>query len=289
MALRRKVCIRGMYGLGDSIYQRAFVRQFPGAFLRTPWPELYSDLDVQFVRSDTRLRTQRKNEEKTSVVYVREPVRPSEVLTIFYGPDELRKGSIVDAMTWQFGRAASVFDLPSYGESPVSADKPIAVIRPATVRTEWANPARNPDPKYLAEAARELRKHFYVVSLADLEDGEEWLVGEPPECDLQLHRGELSLTEMLALVEHAAVVVSGVGWALPAAICYHTPVFIVQGGFGAHNAPHVVTDPDMDLSRVGWAQPDDYCMCASMEHDCNKHITDFTMIFKGWLHDIVLK
>lgn len=101
---RRKVCIRGMYGLGDSIYQRAFVRQFPGAFLRTPWPELYSDLDVQFVRSDTSLRTQRKNEEKTSVVYVRDPVRPSEVLTIFYGPDELKKGSIVDAMTWQFGR-----------------------------------------------------------------------------------------------------------------------------------------------------------------------------------------
>ena len=223
------------------------------------------------------------------MTYVREPARPSEVLTIFYGPEELKKGSIVDAMTWQFGKAASVFDLPSYGESPVTADKPIAVIRPATVRKEWANPARNPDPKYLAAAARELRKHFYVVSLADLEEDEEWLVGEQPEADLQLHQGELSLTEMLALVEHAAVVVSGVGWALPAAICYQTPVFIVQGGCGAHNAPHIVTDPDMDLSRVGWAQPDDYCMCASMDHDCSKHIYGFNDKFKGWLHDIVLK
>lgn len=61
---RRKVCIRGMYGLGDSIYQRAFVRQFPGAFLRTPRPELYSDLDVNFVRSNTALRTQRKTKSK---------------------------------------------------------------------------------------------------------------------------------------------------------------------------------------------------------------------------------
>lgn len=55
----------------------------------------------------------------------------------------------------------------------MQVDKPVAVIRPATVRKEWANPARNPDPKYLADAARELRKHFYVVSLADLEEGEE--------------------------------------------------------------------------------------------------------------------
>ena len=69
---------------------------------------------------------------------------------------------------------------------------------------------------------------------------------------------------------------------------YKTPVFIVQGGCCAHNAPHIVTDPDMDLSRVGWAQPDDYCMCASMEHDCSKHITGFLEKFKGWLHDIVL-
>lgn len=113
--------------------------------------------------------------------FVLEPSRPSEILTIFYGPDELSKGSIIDAMTWQFGKVASVFDLPSFGESAVQPDKPVAVIRPATVRKEWANPARNPDPKYLAEAARELRKHFYVVSLADLEKGEEWLVGEPPE------------------------------------------------------------------------------------------------------------
>jgi hypothetical protein len=284
---KSKVCIRGMYGLGDSVYQRAFVRQIPGAYLRTPWPELYSDLDVNFVRSNTTLRTQRKNEEKTNIVFVREPARPSEVLSIFYGPEELKRGSIIDAMTWQFGRVATIFDLPTFGESPVKADKPIAVIRPATVRKEWANPARNPDPKYIAAAARKLRKNFYVVSLADLEAGEEWLVGETPEADLYLHAGELSLTQTLALVEHAAVVVSGVGWALPVAICYQTPVFIIQGGCGAHNAPHIVTDPGMDLSRVGWAQPDEYCMCASMVHDCSKHISGFNKKIKGWLNEIV--
>ncbi|OSK27556.1 hypothetical protein EAMG_05373 [Escherichia coli M056] len=289
MTLKRTVCIRGMYGLGDSVYQRAFVRQFPGAYLRTPWPELYSDLDVRFVRSGTSLRTQRKNEEKTALTYVSEPVRPAEVLNIFYGPEELKKGSIIDAMTWQFGRMADVFDLPSFGMSPVRTAKPVAVIRPVTVRKEWKNLSRNPDPRYIAQAARELRKHFYVVSLADLEEGEEWLVGELPEADLYLHHGELSLMEMLALTEHAAVVVSGVGWALPVAVCYRTPVFIIQGGCGAHNAPHIITSPEMDLSRVGWAQPDKYCMCGEMTHNCNKRISHFRRKFKRWLNENVLR
>lgn len=60
MSIKRNIYIRGMYGTGDSIYQRAFVRQFPGAYIRTPRPELYADLDVKFVKSNTLLRTQRK-------------------------------------------------------------------------------------------------------------------------------------------------------------------------------------------------------------------------------------
>ncbi len=39
--------IKGMMGLGDNIYSRAFVKNYPGAYLETPWPELYRDLDVK--------------------------------------------------------------------------------------------------------------------------------------------------------------------------------------------------------------------------------------------------
>lgn len=53
--------IRGMMGLGDNIYARAFIRQYPGAYLETPWPQLYSDIDVKCVRPTTQLRTQSKN------------------------------------------------------------------------------------------------------------------------------------------------------------------------------------------------------------------------------------
>jgi hypothetical protein len=53
--------IEGMLGMGDNIYQRAFVKQLPaGTYIRTAWPELYEDLPVLPVRSFTTLRTQRK-------------------------------------------------------------------------------------------------------------------------------------------------------------------------------------------------------------------------------------
>lgn len=44
------VLVQGMHGLGDGIYQRAFLRNLPGAYVETPWPELYADLDVKPVR-----------------------------------------------------------------------------------------------------------------------------------------------------------------------------------------------------------------------------------------------
>ncbi len=55
----------GMLGLGDSIYQRPFLRHFPGAYVRTCWPELYRGLNVKCVRSGTHLRTQ--GEKRTPV------------------------------------------------------------------------------------------------------------------------------------------------------------------------------------------------------------------------------
>lgn len=285
--MSRPLLINGMLGLGDSIYQRGFVRHLPGAYLVTAWPEVYAGLDVHVVRSDTRLRTQRKNERTTAVRYETAPLNAREV-RIGYGASALAQGSIVDAMRRQFGVTHPRFDLPHFNAAAFTAPKPIAVIRPVTARREWLNAARNPDPRYIAQAARILRQHFYVVSVADLADGEEWLVGEPPAADLQLHHGELTVTQLLSLIDQAAVVVGGVGWVVPASICYGTPLYVVQGGCGAHNAPRIITDPCMNLRRVGWAQPDNYCLCGSMTHHCDKRIAHFERNFEVWLNENVL-
>jgi hypothetical protein len=282
------IFIDGMLGMGDTIYQRAFVKQLPaGSYIKTSWPELYEDLPVKPVRSDTTLRTQRKNENQSVATFYPQP-SPRQTKRIFYGPADLKRGSIFEAMHSQFGIEPAHLDLPSFGPVLFTAQMPIAVIRPATVRSEWRSDSRNPDPDYLLQASRILRKSFFVVSVADLQDGEEWLVGDEPEADLKLHAGELSIKELMRLVEHAAVVVSPVGWALPASIAYKTPVYVVVGGRGAHNAPEVVTDPRMDLRSVGWAIPDNYCRCEAWDHHCDKRISNFESKFEAWLNEVVL-
>ncbi|MEX7116550.1 hypothetical protein AB2C39_35410, partial [Pseudomonas aeruginosa] len=81
--------IRGMLGLGDSIYSRAFLRKYPGAFLETPWPELYLDLDVKCVRPATQLRTQAKNIQREHDWH--RPVGGGQ-MRIAYGRDPIIQG-----------------------------------------------------------------------------------------------------------------------------------------------------------------------------------------------------
>ncbi len=111
--LNPPIYIDGMLGMGDTIYQRAFVKKLPaGTFIKTAWPELYEDLPVKAVRSDTTLRTQRKNEFRSSTKFY-PPPSPRQTKRIFYGPDDLRRGSIFDAMCRQFGVTPAALDLPS--------------------------------------------------------------------------------------------------------------------------------------------------------------------------------
>lgn len=277
------VLVRSMRGLGDNIYQRAFVANMGAVFIDTPWPELYADLPVQFVRPNTTLRTQRKNVLRQRADRWVQAPHDARSVHISYGHRELSRSSIPQAMRAQFG-VAPTWSLPTLPSCPVGTTRPLAVLRPATVRAEWRNEARNPLPEYLAEAADELlERGYYVVSVADLEDGQEWILPPVPRADQQLHYGELGVLELLSLVAHARVCVGGVGWILPACVAARTPLYVVQGGNGAHNARERLTDQTMDISRIGWAKPRSYCRCASKMHRCNKVIPDFRAGFRRWL------
>lgn len=263
-------------GMGDNIYLRPAMRvlaQRHDLFLETPWPEIYQDLPVRFIAPHPILRTQRKHVQRQNREWATKPpgckllrprisLRPSIPVSL--------------AHNLRIPSPAMVLDLPDYGPSPITADRPVAVFRPATVRTEWANPARNPDPRYLREAAAILRKLGYcIVTIADVSRREEWFHGDPPHADLKFHRGELSFTEVASLVRHADLAVGGVGFLLPLAVATGTPVVMIAGGNGGHNAPERLLAPWWDTSRVRWIFPDAYCRCTRMDHACLKEITDF--------------
>lgn len=278
-----------MMGLGDNIMQRPFVRAAAAGggkvYFDTPWPELYADLaNVLPVRSKTRLRTQAKNERATDIKWTYPPASVP-MRRLGYGSGAMQTMNIYQALEscLPLGDQPFVLDLPPL--PPLDIDtggKPLAVIRPVTERKEWLNPARNPRPEYVAEIATHLALTHFVVCIADLEDGEEWLMGDLPFCDQALIRGELSSMEALALVASADVVVGGVGWIVPAALAAGRPAFIVLGGQGGHNAPEKITDDRIDLSRIGFAKPDRYCLCTDKAHNCDREIGDLLEQFGAW-------
>lgn len=284
-----RVLIKGMWGLGDNVFARPFIRaacEKYDVFLQTPWPELYEDLPIRFVRVDRRLRTQQKNVDRQPALRWHKPPKGARSIQVNYGR-RLKSGTIVGAIGECFAAlgvkwTSSPFDLPAFSPPPFIARRPIAIVRPATLRKEWLNQARNPLPQYLGELSRKLAETHEVVAVADLADGEEWLDGEMPFAHRFYVKGELDLRSLLALVQAADVMVGGVGWIVPVSIACRRKAFVVLGGNGGHNHPTKITDPRMDLSRIGFAWPPQFCSCTDSLHACTKTIPDLMAQFDRW-------
>ncbi len=279
--------VRGMQGLGDNIFQRPFIHALSrnwNVYLETSWPEFYADLPIKVVRSTTRLRTQAKNLNRARVAWSSWPPNCVHSKKISYVNALRTKGSLVQGMehTFGIGFEPQLFDLPTLLPSPLQTDKPIAFIRPATMRGEWYNESRNPKPEYITAIVDALRPTHHIVVVADVQDAAEWFVGTPPRGDTEFLRGQLPAMQMLALLGASDIVVGGVGFIIPAAIALKKWCFVILGGMGGHNAPHIVADVRLDSSRLGFAIPRDFCQCTNMRHQCNKEIPDLMQQFSSF-------
>jgi hypothetical protein len=273
--------IQGMFGLGDNVYQRAFVKNLQKpVYLETSWPQFYQDItNVHFLKPDVRLRTQLKNVEKVPKSVWTRKQRYSigyNSLRIFYS-----SSGILEGMKRCFRVEPAAIDLPDFGASLI--DGKYAMIRPVTIRKEWQNEARAPKPEYIAEAMEILRDGGYkIVSVADIEDGKEWLVGEYPKADIEFHHGELSVEQLMALTAGASVVVGGVGWIVPVGVAYNVPTWVIGGGHGTFNHPDLLL-PKNQSHQVSFVLPDKYCKCREHAHKCNKVISNHGQKFTQWL------
>lgn len=268
--------IAGMKGLGDNIYQRAFIKALKGdVWLETPWPELYKDMPhVHFVRPTTRLRTQAKNINR----HARWAAMPrGHRVDVAYG-----RAGIINGMSRCFTVKPKDFDLPDFGASQVQGD--YVVVRPVTLRAEWRADTRNPLPEYVADAAAAARARGYkVVSVADLVPEKEWALDPLPVADVTFHSGELDVSQLMALLIGAKVVIGGIGWIVPAAIAAKVPALILCGGNGGFNAPELITDPSMDLQKIEFLVPDNFCRCVQKQHNCDKRISGYDKRLADWL------
>lgn len=266
--------VHGMLGLGDNLFERPFIKALPKPiYLSTPWPSLFSDIPgVHFIRPQTTLRTQAKNIARHADWVLppgRQPARH-----IRYGAE-----GILPGMTACFGVAPGEFDLPPLPPSPETGK--YVVVRPATVRSEWRADTRNPLPSYIAEAIMHASARGYkIVSVADLQEGQEWLVGPEPYADVRYHKGELPVEQLLSLVANASAVIGGIGWLVPAALAAKVPAWIICGGQGGYNAPELITPREQ--TNITFAVPDNFCRCRLKQHTCDKRISNYDAKLTEW-------
>src|SRR5215471_7779764 len=290
---RQALSVRGHFGIGDNIHQRAVMRELLKTYdvwLHTCHFELYHDLierGLKLVMRPTSLHAQAKTMQREHERFqaANFPLVPENAIQHNIGYPKVlvdQHGSILEAMFSCVGLKMPErpdFSLPIKPEwrdkirgaikqwNPNG--KPLLVHRPIVVRNEWDGRSRNPDPKTYDELFRSIRDKYFVISLADLAQGREWIEGPQQEADIKLHKGELAFPEMAALFAEADLVFCNAGFAPVLAQAVGTAVICVYGGresyrttqrVGAHLAPTCPIDPITP------------CDCHSNSHRCDKRI-----------------
>lgn len=298
--MKKNILIDSMHGLGDNIYQRPFVKnlveQGNNVYIRTVLPGIYNDIKgLRFIKPGATYRTQEKSllKESQTIKWCSLP-ESYEVINPLYDGANLKETSIIQSMKIKFSKYGNmddlVWDLPYFGwkNNIDNKGKPIAIIRPGTVRNEWRVTTRNADPKYINYSAAVLKEYgYYVISIADVDDINEFLVGQPPAADLVLHKGELGIYSTLDLMSISDVVVGGSGFILPATVSMANPhLFVIFGGRMMYDSPYKVFHPSMNMKKISWATPTNPCYCTLSKHDCNKNILDFDSQFMKFIKEL---
>ena len=290
-------------GIGDNLYARPFVWELISraqeagdqVYIKTVLPFMYSGLasfqrHVHLVHpGEPKYRTQRKNF-PTNYPFEQEPESYDRVIDFKYSGQSLKRNTIVGHMEGAFGfEPGSIkpwWMLPATQPHRVKIpdNKKLVVVRPVTLRKEWNCETRAPNPHYIGWCSKLLMNAgYHVVSIADCVEGEEWIEGPEPAAHQKFHHGELNMQQVLNLIGDANLVVGGSGFIIPAAVSSNAKLFVIFGGRGEYDAPGKVFDLRMDMSRIGWALPANFCKCTVMEHDCDKTITDLDDRFLSFM------
>jgi hypothetical protein len=270
-----QIFIQGMGGIGDCVHQRAIVRQWMkthDVILATPWPAMYHDLMAQglkVVRRPIALRTQTKNASRDSEAAKYSAfhsfARPGLQMA-YLGGEVLQTQSktVLEVMCNRTNTnyADADYRLPvpnawvtAFNEKfgPIPEYKPWMVYRPLCVRPEWRGGAlRNADATSYNELFNSIRDKFFVISVADLIEGQEWLVpGSDIKADLTFHHGELVFEDLAALFHGADLIFTSSGFPAVLGPAVETPTISIIGGYedvhchdaGAKFAPYLAIGP----------------------------------------------
>jgi hypothetical protein len=279
--------IRGMYGMGDCLHQRAPLRELLDAGHRVVLDTFYWSMYHDLVERGLQLRLiggimpRIRDAKQATLLRDRIVAGPQTRMRLSYsGETVLRHGSILAAQYASIGMRMPKrpdFSLPvpdAWREGALAAldldrvgSKPLMVYRPSTLNNVWLSRARAPDPQAYKTLYEAIRDSFYVVAVANLGDKGEHIDGPVMPCDLDLTHGELAFESLAGMFSLARLAFTCPGFSPVLAQAVGTPVVITYGGnesfkttnsVGAHLAPTLALEP---------IRP---CACHKKEHDCDK-------------------
>ena len=290
--------VQGMHGLGDTIHQRAVIRQLlktGNVTLETSWPSLYHDFVGDNFKLARRgkvgLHSQDKNSQRESDKFsaMRFGVGMQAMRVAYSGQQVLRTSSktVLEAMCNATGTSYQEADyrlpVPSIwyrllceALGPIPAEgyeKPWLIYRPLVARPEWKGSVlRNADPEAYAALFEQARAGYFVISVADLEEGKEWLAHPEQEAkaDLTFHHGELVCEALVALFAQSDLVFTSSGFPAILAPAVETACVSIVGNYedprchdsAARFAPYLSIGPRVSCS----------CWTSACRQVCDKSI-----------------
>lgn len=278
--------VKTWYGLGDTIYQRPFIKELYDIYkdklvIKTPWPELFHDLNVQFMHPEPKLRMQISNINNNKGNFIK--LRNRTNIKMFYDVEDLKEMTMIEAYEKNhFKLRQFQFDLP-IKESWLDKAKELklpentVLIYAPTLRSEWNCPERNPDPKYFQHLI-DNNKDFYYAAIGAIKEGEERYVQELTGINRHLDRGQLHFTIVLALLKMYPSIIRP-AFTLPAAIAVGARSICLYGG---HLPKTALTDKRMDLTTNFQIQPEPFTFTFHNRPNINRELSleQIDMAFK---------
>lgn len=251
------IVIRGHLGFGDCIHQRAIINTMmeqgeTEIVLDTFYDAMYHD---QVARG---LRLRRINGHPPRVREARELIShavhvPSDArhVRMRYNAQTVHQhGSILAA---QYACAGlQMPERPDFSipvpqmwrdharEFLVRVKKPLMVYRPLTLNKLFHCEQRLPNVNAYAALFNSIRDDYHVVSVCNLGNYGEHIVGPEMHADVKLHHGELSFEELVGLYAEADLAFTCAGFAPVLAQAVGTRCVVVYGGHEGYKTTNVV-------------------------------------------------
>lgn len=304
------IVIRGHLGFGDCLHQRAIVRTFmergEQVVLETFYAAMYYDLRAKGLKLQPIKGHPPRVREQGRLVrdHVDVPHDATRARLGYSAATVHAHGTILGAQYACCGltmpeRPDFSLPVPDAWRAMARAranvpylDKPLMVYRPLVLNNLFHCEQRLPDVGTYARLFDSIRDKYHVVSVCNLGDYGEHIVGPEMHADVKFHAGELSFEELVGLYAEADLAFTCAGFAPVLAQAVGTRTVIVYGGHEGYGTTNIVgahLAPTLPIEAVNQCEchgghysrgPGGGLVKPVIDHVCDKTVNEVDALMK---------